>query len=249
MMHAEELSRLFAAERAVLPPPAALEHGLARLLPVVAANVAPPPVAGGVLKLTWTAVSKWILAGFVIGVAGSGAAARVWAPAGAPTSTIDAVAARVAAPGASAVAPSAPVSSLGVPASSAEPSFAPRASLRAATEPTPSNEPTRFDAELRLITLAKSELDAGRPHLAQAWLAEHAARFPLGVFAMDREALSVLVGCSERRDEGAARRFAASHRGSPMLDRLLRACGAEPNAGSVNEEPTLGEPTHEVGKQ
>src|SRR5437763_1166061 len=121
MMHAEELSRLFAAERAVRPPPAAVEQGLARLLPAVAAAAAPLPVASGALKLTWTALSKWILAGFVVGVVGSGAAARVWTPAATREAVLPSTTARVAIPVAIADVPPPAVPSVSAPATSAEP--------------------------------------------------------------------------------------------------------------------------------
>jgi hypothetical protein len=245
MMHAEELSRLFAAERAVRPPPAAIEHGLARLLPLVAANVVPLQVAGGGVKLTWTAVSKWILVGFVVGLAGSGAAARVWTPAATRAGAVPSVATRVAAPGVVVPVRAVPDSSVSLPAPSAEAAAVAHTSVRAAVEPAPSNEPARFDAELRLITLAKSELDAGRPHLAKAWLAEHVARFPRGVFATDRDALSVLADCSERHDEAAARRFSVAHPGSPMIERLLKACRPGDRDEKPNENSVLEEPTHE----
>jgi hypothetical protein len=88
----------------------------------------------------------------------------------------------------------------------------------------PSASASTFDAELQLITAAKRELDRGQPHLAAAWLAEHAARFPAGVFALDRDALRVLARCSERPDPSIFREFSAQHPSSPMLDRLQSAC-------------------------
>ena len=114
-------------------------------------------------------------------------------------------------------------------------------------EPTPESEPTppstahtertvpsstpatsasasTFDAELQLITAAKSELDRGRPQLAGEWLSEHAERFPTGIFALDREALRILIRCGQRQDPAVARAFAAQHPSSPMVERLRRAC-------------------------
>jgi hypothetical protein len=96
--------------------------------------------------------------------------------------------------------------------------------------PAPSERTTTFDAELQLISAAKSELDKGRPHLAAAWLSEHAERFPAGIFSLDREALRILVRCRQGKDPKLARAFAEQHPDSPMVDRLLRACTpAEPN--------------------
>jgi len=86
-----------------------------------------------------------------------------------------------------------------------------------------------FDTELRLINAAKTELDAGRPHVAKVWLGEHAARYPAGVFSTDREALRVLADCAERREPARAERFVAAHPTSPLVERLTRACEA-PNA-------------------
>ena len=96
--------------------------------------------------------------------------------------------------------------------------------------PVSSERATTFDAELRLISAAKSELDKGRAHLAAAWLSEHAERFPTGIFALDREALRILVRCGQGKDPKLARAFTEQHPDSPMVDRLLRACTpAEPN--------------------
>jgi hypothetical protein len=251
MMHSEDLSRLFAAERAVRPPLGAVEQGLSRLLPALAANTAPLPIAASALKLTWTAASKWILAGFVVGLLGSGAAASVWAPVGARPVQASVNVARTATPALVEGPPAVLDSAMGDSAdgrTAEEPtSPVPQPSQRLAPAATPSAEPTRFDAELRLITSAKDEIDAGRPHLAKAWLAEHAARFPQGVFAPDRQALGVLIGCSERRDESAARRFAAEHPTSPMLERLRRACKMDASSSLPNEKPAATEPTHEEG--
>jgi hypothetical protein len=98
-----------------------------------------------------------------------------------------------------------------------------------------------FDAELRLIAAAKRELDQGRPQLATGWLDEHAQRFPSGVFAVDREALRILCACRQEENPALAQAFAAHHPGSPMRERLLRACGA----GSATER--LGESANESG--
>lgn len=223
MMHDHDLSSLFAAERAVRAPSGAVDQGLSRLLTAVAAQAAPLPVASGTLKLTWTAVSKWILAGFVVGVVGSGALAQVWAP---PPQR---PAASLTTPNVASVSATRPPIASVAPASEPPPNAPAAPTVRSAPRPSAppaSSEPSRFDAELRLLTLAKTELDAGRPHLAKVWLAEHAERFPNGVFSSDREALRVLAACAERRDPGLARSFKLQHPGSPMVERLLHACEA-----------------------
>lgn len=227
MMQVDELSRLFAAERAVRAPATAVEQGLTRLLTDVAAQAAPLPVAAGALKLTAVGVSKWVMAGFVVGMASSGAASLVTSAnmAGSEPFSVPSVAATVASPIASAKIARAPEPA--VAASVAVPPLAERPVARVAGSTTvESRDAVPFDAELRLITAAKAELDAGRVHLANVWLDEHAARFPRGVFSTDRDGLRVLARCAEHRDEALARAFAAQHPGSPMNPRLLRACQA-----------------------
>jgi len=245
-----ELSRLFTAERAVRMPPELTEQGLARLLPAVAAEAASVPAAAGTLKLAWMAAGKWILAGFVVGLTFSGVAASMGTSEGAPSSAapsrVDSSRVLTAVVPSPAVDEPTPVAN-GSATSAPAPVPQRRGAAPTVVDSGPTVPPARFDAELRLITLAKSELDAGRPHLAQAWLAEHAARFPHGVFAIDRQALAVLIGCSERRDATAARDFAARHPASPMLERLRRACGVESESHFVNEERGAVEPTLQEG--
>jgi hypothetical protein len=225
----DHLSRLFEAERAVRPPPQALEHGLSRLLSDVAQQVAPLSVATGSLKLGASFVSKWLVGGFVVGLAGAGAASQIWAPpvvAAAPAPAVTSVAqASRGEPATPAPAGSHPTLALPTPA--AEPGEQVRARNdrpMSSPAPAPSGRATTFDAELRLISAAKRELDKGRPHLAMAWLSEHAEHFPAGIFALDREALRILVRCRQGRDPSLARAFAERHPDSPMVDRLLRAC-------------------------
>jgi len=243
-----DLSRLFEAERAVRPPPQALEHGLSRLLSDVAQQVAPVSVGTGSLKLGWSFVSKWLVGGFVVGLAGAGAASQIGAPqklAAAPTQASVARGTRVEA---SALAPTAPPALAAPPALTAppaspvaappEPQLHEPAQARSerpapSTAPASSDGATTFDAELRLISAAKRELDQGRPQLAAAWLSEHAARFPAGIFALDREAMRILVRCSQAKDPSLAQAFAEQHADSPMVGRLLRACTpAEPSASA-----------------
>ena len=228
-MTSDPLSRLFEAERAVQPPPHALEHGVARLLGDLAQQVAPLPVATGSLKLGVSLVSKWLVVGFVVGVGGAGAASQIWTPeavavaAPQPPSSSMPLTARVKPAPAPAEAPAAPVDAPteATRAVSVRPD---PAAASAVPAPVAANSAATFDAELRLITAAKSELDKGRPQLAAAWLAEHAQRFPNGVFAPDRDAMRILARCQQRQDPAVAREFAERHPGSPMVERLLRAC-------------------------
>jgi hypothetical protein len=247
-MTTDELSRMFAAERAARPPAQALENGLPRFLSDVAGQVAPLPIATGALKVGWSVASKWIAIGFVVGLGGAGAAAT-WGPSGVATSTPtppatvsgQLVAATVATgdwgteigldearPEQPPAAASAGGSTLALPVSPAR-----------IAKPTGAADATTFDAELRLIAAAKRELDQGRPQLATGWLDEHAQRFPSGVFALDREALRILSVCRQDKNPALAQAFATRHPGSPMRERLLRACGAAPaserSGGSSNE--------------
>ncbi|HEU5073214.1 MAG TPA: hypothetical protein VFU02_03560 [Polyangiaceae bacterium] len=101
----------------------------------------------------------------------------------------------------------------------------------APTQPAPSastgpQDPS-FDEELSLLKAAKSELNAGRPHLAMVWLDEHAHRFPRGVFAVEREGLQILIACSgpdTNAGQERARTFRARYPNSPLVDRVWRRC-------------------------
>ncbi len=242
MIHDDELSGLFAAERAVRAPVGASARGLSRLLVEVSAPlVAPPAAAASALKLV--VVSKWILTGFVVGIGGSGVLAQAFVPSSANVASPSISQAR-------AVSPTSMTRNLGEAASIPEPppqeqTIAAPGSTTSRPLASASNEPNRFDAELRLITLAKRELDAGQPRLAKLWLADHAQRFPNGVFSPDREALGVLADCAEQRDPSAARSFATRHPGSPMTERLLRACESTKTIDSTKETRRLGEPMRE----
>jgi hypothetical protein len=86
---------------------------------------------------------------------------------------------------------------------------------------------TTFDAELKLISLSKAELDARHFGLARAQLDEHAARFPSGVFATERDALRILVGCAQGpKNEALVKKFETQHPGSPLVARLEQACAS-----------------------
>jgi hypothetical protein len=233
MTTADDLSRLFDAERAVRPPNDGLERGLSRLLTDVAQRVAPLPIATGSLRLGLSLVSKWLLLGFVVGLAGAGAASQIWAPSAtaAPSALARGTAATATRtvdqpPG---IAPQPPLPET--------PTEAPVRPGRQgyATSPMASTEGvSTFDEELRLISHARSELERGHPPAATAWLAEHAQRFPRGVFALEREALQILVSCSRKRQLQLAQAFAAQHPSSPMVERLLRACGNHEPAARSN---------------
>lgn len=123
----------------------------------------------------------------------------------------------------------------------------PPAPARASAELSPhaSAEPRSpsFDEELALLKAAKTELNAGRPHLAKVWLDEHAHRFPNGVFAVEREGLQILIACSgpaSSAGQRQARAFRARYPSSPLVDRLWRRCfpaGESPGPDQADPVP------------
>jgi hypothetical protein len=219
----EKLSLLLNAERAALPPSSAAERGWQRLALDLAANVAPLPVATAPLKWGMWLIPKWIVAGFAVGVLG----AAVVVPAlSARDATPRAVSMPVRTVNPAPAAEMEPVPlSPSPPLAPSSPALTP---MRApAANPSSSgSKPLTFDAELELISRAKAKLDAHEPDRARASLAEHAKRFPKGVFAVERDALEVLARCVERPNAALARQFAQQHPASASLQRLERACGA-----------------------
>lgn len=233
----DELTRLFDAERAVRPPGGEMERGLGRLLGDVARGVAPLPVAATSLKFGLSLASKWLAVGFVVGIGGAGAASQIWAPnaAAAPSAHVQ----EVLQPSPFAATPEPPAPSVEAMAVAPPEVVAVRAAGRAAPS-APAAEPpaaaAHLDEEMRLITAAKRGLEQGKRQLASASLTEHAARFPNGVFASEREALRILLRCGERKDPKLAERFVASHPSSPIAERLLRACSSAvaPSSSAVD---------------
>jgi len=231
MTDMDHIERLLAAERAVLPPANKAPVELERLFQAMATHAAPMPVAAGSLKLGWALVTKWIGIGFIIGTAGAGAASYGFSS--------DARQGAAALP-ARAHATAAPTASSAIPALAA-PVAAPPASnglvivhgskpIPTRVDPNPQPSPSTvstFDEELKVITAAKRELDAGKAHLARVWLDEHRQRFPRGVFSLEREGLAMLVTCATRQNPALARDFARQHPDSPMLQQVLRRCGVQ----------------------
>jgi hypothetical protein len=248
MSTSDDLSVLFQAERAAQPPSSAAQYGWARLAADLAANVAPLPVAVGPLKLGLWLVPKWILAGFALGLVGAGTLAPLLAPravlgSASPAAVHIATSKPVALGTAPAVESSEPEAA--APASAAAPRAEPEAARiapSASAQPGSSSSAT-FDAELKLISLAKADLDAHRPTHALAWLAEHATQFPNGVFVIERQALSVLARCEQGPpDITLAKRFAAQHPSSPLVARLMKACRASTPSVSSAPAPELAVP-------
>jgi hypothetical protein len=238
LMPIDDLSELFAAERAVRAPSGAAERGLARLAGDVAAQVAPLPIAGGALKVGGSLVLKWLGVGFGAGVGGAALAAGAWSSAPVVASARP-VASSVFVASLSSAATRASVPEAAAPTVTVELPALPVESARSQT-PGPSTAPAApqtFDAELALIRSAKGELDRGQLARAGRLLDEHATRFPSGVFAVDREGLRVLLRCAAHPDPALSRAFAARHPASVMTERLERACSVASGPSSTREFP------------
>ena len=234
-----ELSELLRAERAVLPPSAAVEQGFRRLALDLAANAAPLPVAVGPLKLGIGLVPKWIVAGFTVGLLGTGVVAPRLAPSPGAAPNVSSRVLSVAAPnrGSLVADPPVPAERRQEPElASSSGALAPRAPM--ASVSVSASRPATFDAEFELISRAKAELDAHRLQAALARLSEHAERFPNGVFAVERDALRILARCEEAPHEALAQQFAKQHPGSPLWQRLDRACRAGATATPLRPEPS-----------
>jgi hypothetical protein len=228
MNASKELERLFEAERLERAPDASRREAWQRLQGALAANAPAMAIGTGPLEVGLSILGKGIIVTSVTALALGGATWSLTphAPSEA-RSPAPAVIATSEAPKIADVAQTSP--------SEPSPSLpAPPGSTRAPSAK-PSADST-FEAELRLIQLAKAELDTGQARRAESWLAEHARQFPNGVFAAERQALLVLTGCATLGDPAAKRargaEFARRNPGSPLLDRVLRACGAPAAEGA-----------------
>lgn len=84
-----------------------------------------------------------------------------------------------------------------------------------------------LNAETVLLARAQRALGSGSPGDALPWIQQHAARFPNGALAQEREAARVLALCALKRT-GEARRatqqFLRVWPSSPLADRVRTAC-------------------------
>ena len=179
----EELSRLLAAERAEAPSLADTTRGWQGVQSALQANTPALAIAHGPLKIGLSLASKSLLGGgllaFTVTTTGLGLHEVMSRRAESAVTAPNSVLTRPAAP--SMLPPPLPSPPAGEPPVRSQPPT---------PTPTPSSrEPSTLPQELRLIKAAKQELDAGRPHLAQVWLDEHAARYPNGLLQREREEL------------------------------------------------------------
>lgn len=86
-----------------------------------------------------------------------------------------------------------------------------------------------LQAETALLARAQRALGAGTPAAALPWIQQHAARFPNGELAQEREAARVLALCAlQRTNEAhtAIQSFLRTWPTSPLADRVRAACTA-----------------------
>ena len=186
----------------------------------LASGAAPMAVSLVPLSLGASASLKWGIGGVVVALAGAAALTRT------PTEPPQLLPAR-------------PVMAQPTVVARPEPKTNPPTTSSAPPRTVPTSAASRserdaaFTEELRLVKLAKGEIDAGRAHLAEVWLAEHAQRFPNGVFRAERDALRILVACAAdpAGGERTARHFVTMNPHSPLVDRISRACGLGDGGG------------------
>jgi hypothetical protein len=217
----DELEWLLEAERKVRAPAVLASAGWLRLAHALEQGAPAMDVPTSALDLGAPGASAWTVAGpaallVVAGTAALASRGASEAPPAAPSAMRSADLRRAEVP-IVAIEPPPPVHTP-----------APSPSAFSAPGPAGNNGDTAFEEEVRLIELAKRELDAGRALQARRWLDEHAGRFSKGVFALERDALRILIGCADGEPEAAtqARDFTKEHPESPLAARIARACRA-----------------------
>jgi hypothetical protein len=99
--------------------------------------------------------------------------------------------------------------------------------------------------QVELLRESQQALRRGRPDVALARLQEHAARFPTSSLLQERQAGRVFALCALGRTEQARREAAAFVRrfpGSPLEDRVRRACDPAARNGAGDGNPRGGHP-------
>jgi hypothetical protein len=224
----DELARLFEAERRERAEPDDEKRGFTRLSGALASSAAPMAVSTSPLGLGLSALWKWSAGtGAIVFIAGGAALSRTPSHAPEPARATTASATH-GVRGAENAAPE-----LRRPEQANPPAPFENEPSHAENDAGHGDRDAAFTEELRLVKLAKQEIDGGRIHLAEVWLAEHARRFPRGVFHTERDALRVLVACTSDPAAGKSRAedFVKENPRSPLVDRISRACalGEAPN--------------------
>jgi len=221
------LKELVELEREAEPLPERTERGWQRLSAAVAKGGSGTLVLGAsrTLKLSAWYGGKWAVIGG-IGLALGGASYAAFAER-APPPLVASIASGAALPrlAASATEPSPSIEPVEIEAPAAP---VPTARGRRAGG---GGAPGSFEHELALIKAAKAELDAGRAAAALDLVNQHARLYPRGVFAGEREALRALGSCGTG-DSAIGRKlgvaFIRAYPTSPLVDRVRRACGLDP---------------------
>ena len=237
MNQPDDISRLFEAERREQPPREAAARGWRELAISLEANIAGLPVARGPLRFGLSLAAKWSVGSGLAALAltaGSIGLTRSPAAHARPTSAVVV---------ASSAAASANFERQPSRAQISEPELSASAASVSKPASGASSRPSTFKEELRLIELAKQEQDAGHHGLAQGWLDRHEHEYPNGVFSSERDAMRVLLGCQSATEDGRqrARQFMQRNPGSPLLDRISRACwpAREPAPVGSNSFPNF----------
>lgn len=189
---------------------------LATVLPATAQAADAGPGVSAPVRLLSGLRAKLLIASTVVAVVGASVALRRTqppaAPAPAPTRS---AAPSLAQPNVLASPPEAPTAA----AAEAPPAKREAKPRRAAT-------PDRLDAELSLLREVDQAVTRGDAPLATRLLAQHRARFPDSVLAVERAGLVVLVKCLEDAPDAAraARAFLAQNPRSVIAPRIERAC-------------------------
>jgi hypothetical protein len=226
---AKRLEELVEVEREIEPSSERTERGWQRLRAAVAqgASGAIPIGTSKTLTLSAWFAGKWMASGVVLFVLAGGSFYGIEHHATVPAPTTSALVVRPRAEASPALASTSAASveiDQPLPVSSAgrsRRSGGGGASARG------------FEQELALIKAAKTELDAGHSAAALDLLSQHARAYPRGVFAGEREALRALGSCAagdsaSRKKLGTA--FIRAYPSSPMVDRVRRACGLDPES-------------------
>jgi hypothetical protein len=226
----DELSRLLEAERREHADADSAKRGWQRLQGALAAGTPPMVASYAPLKLEVAAAWKWLLGTGAVGVVVGGVALVPIPESKPPTRAAELTVIGAAAP-------------TDVPPTNPSPPPVETPPAISSPDSSAAERDATFSEELRLIKLARGEIQANRAHLAEVWLDEHARRFPEGVFRTEREALRILVTCASGNTTRGARRasdFVRTNPRSPLVDRISRACGlsdaAPPPDGSEKKD-------------
>ena len=84
-----------------------------------------------------------------------------------------------------------------------------------------------IEDEIELMARAQNALRTGDSRGALTFLDQHAARFPKGQMAEEREAFRIFALCAIDKDGARAKatRFLRAHPNSPVLGRIRKECG------------------------